>query len=296
MPKRPILRATFDNVPDRLTNYLRSAVADFDKESFYYFAAGTVALFYLRKNMTDPETSDFLNIRRTTRGGLWYGHSGRVILIGETLFLMRSTPGFPEFCRRMSGRDLRSTYFESYAARMFIEGGYQVFARPESGIRGRDFDFEAAREGKIVNVEVTALTQEAFASQTVKNALQQKRKQLPDTDSAIVFCILPESWWETSGLGPILTQIVEKFFERTRRVTAVVFVIEKHFDLEREGRIGCLSIRHLCLLHPNPRRPIDSLAIFKDTWITGENSMNPPTQRRENEFFRWVDSIFANKG
>jgi hypothetical protein len=285
----------FDNVPDKLTNYLRSAVVDFDRESFYYFAAATVALFYLHKSMVDPETSDFLNIRRTSRGGIWYGHSGRVILIGETLFLMRSTPGFPEFCRRMAVRDLRSTYFESYAARMFIEGGYQVFARPESGVRGKDFDFQAVRDGETVNVEVTALTAPNFAPETVKNALQQKRKQLPDTDPAIVFCILPESWWASQSLGPPLTKIVEQFFERTRRIAAVVFVIEKHFDFEKDGPVGYLSIQHLCLSHPNPRQPVSSLDFFKTAWEHTASATGEATQRRENEFFWWVDSIFATR-
>jgi hypothetical protein len=77
----------YENVPDRLTNYLRSAAVDFDRESFYYFVAAYLGVFYLRKNFRNPETSNFLNIRRTSRGGIWYGHSGRVILIGETLFL-----------------------------------------------------------------------------------------------------------------------------------------------------------------------------------------------------------------
>jgi hypothetical protein len=45
------------------------------------------------------------------------------------------------------------------------------------------------------------LTAPNFAPETVKNALQQKRKQLPDTDPAIVFCILPESWWASQSLG-----------------------------------------------------------------------------------------------
>ncbi len=283
----------FDNVPDQLTNYLRGAVADFDRESFYYFAAATVALFYLQKNLTDSATSDFLNIRSTGRGGVWYGHSGRVILIGETLFLMRTAPGFAEFCRRLSGRDLRPAYFETYAARMFIEGGYRVFARPESGTRGRDFDFRAVREDETVNVEVTALTGSQFTPQTIQNALQRKRKQLPDTEPAIVFCVLPESWWGTTSLGPLLTKIVERFFERTKRIAAVVFVIEKHFDFEKDGPIGYLSIQHLCLLHPRPRRPISSLEFFKNSWEAAAGSSTEPTQRRENEFFRWVDHIFG---
>lgn len=228
----------FDNVPERLTDYLRGAAADFDRESFYYFAAAYLGVFYLRKNFTIPETSDFLNIRRTSRGGIWYGHSGRVILIGEALFLMRSAPGFSEFCRRLQGRDLRSTYFEIYAARMFFEGGYEVRAKPEEGIKGEDFDFQAIAEGETINVEVTALTPNEFSPQTVENALRQKRKQLPDVAPAIIFCILPESWATTTNLGPILGQLTKRFFESTRRVSAVVFVVGCTLISKRTGQSG----------------------------------------------------------
>jgi hypothetical protein len=76
----------FENVPKRLTDYLTGTASDFDRESFYYFAAAFLGVFYLQKNLMKPETSDFLDIRRTSRGGIWYGHVGRVLLIGETLF------------------------------------------------------------------------------------------------------------------------------------------------------------------------------------------------------------------
>ncbi len=282
-----------DNVPARLTEYLREAAADFDRESFYYFVAAYVSLFYLGKNFTDEKTSDFLSIRKTTRGTIWWGHMGRVIIIGESIFLMRSAPGFSEFCRRLSGRDLRSTYFEIYAARMFFEGGYEVGARPEVGVRGEDFDFYAVRNGETVNVEVTALTPGQFSSQNVQNALNHKRKQLPDTDPAIIFCILPESWSETA-MGPSLGRLTTQFFGSTRRVSAVVYVIEKHVEWEEDGKIGHLSMQHLCLLHPNARRPTSSLSFFNcETWDASPT--NPPTMRRENEFFQWADSLFISK-
>jgi hypothetical protein len=286
----------FENVPKRLTDYLRAAASDFDRESFYYFAAAFLGVFYLKKNFMKPETSDFLDIQRTSRGGIWYGHVGRVVLIGETLFLMRSSPGFSEFRRRMCGRDLRSTYFEMYAARMFLEGGYEVRARPEAGVRGEDFDFQAVVDGETVNVEVTALTAKNFSPQTVENALHQKRKQLPDTDASIIFCVLPESWVTTENLGPILGELTKRFFESTGRVSAVVFVVEMHVT-EKDEPIGNFWLHHVCLLHPNPRRPIRSLAFFtNDAWrTTGVTPGEPPTMRRESEFFQWVDSIFSIK-
>src|SRR5687768_9379083 len=48
----------FENVPQHLTNYLRAAASDFDRESFYYFAAAYLGVFYLKRNFTKPETSN----------------------------------------------------------------------------------------------------------------------------------------------------------------------------------------------------------------------------------------------
>lgn len=284
----------FQNVPKRLTDYLINAACDFDRESFYWFAAVSVGLFYLGRNLTQPETGDFLNFQRTSRGGVWYGYVGRVVLIGETLFLMRSSPGFLELCRRMRGRDLRSTYYEMYAARMFLEGGYEVRAKPEVGIRREDFDFQAITKAETVNVEVTALTAENFSAQTVENALNHKRKQLPDTDASVIFCVLPESWATTENLGPTLGELTGRFFGRTRRVTAVVFVVEMYITGSDEP-VGSFWIHHACLLHPNPRRPIKSVAfIANDAWNpTNVTPLGSSTMRRESEFFRWVDSIFS---
>jgi hypothetical protein len=145
-----------------------------------------------------------------------------------------------------------------------------------------------------VNVEVTALTAKNFSPQTVENALHQKRKQLPDTDDSVIVCVLPESWATTENLGPILGKLTKQFFDGTRRVSAVVFVVEVHVSGKDEP-IGGSWLHHACLLHPNPRRPIRSLAFFtNDAWKPTEvTPLGSPTMRRESEFFRWVDSIFS---
>jgi hypothetical protein len=184
-----------------------------------------------------------------------------------------------------------------YAARMFLEGGYEVRAKPEAGIRGADFDFQAIADGEKVNVEVTALTAKNFSRQTVENALHQKRKQLPDTDASVIFCVLPESWATTENLGPILGELTKQFFDSTRQVSAVVFIVEMHVSGKDEP-IGTFWLHHVCLLHPNPRRPIRSVAFFtNDAWKPTEvTPLGSPTMRRENEFFRWVDGIFGTNG
>jgi hypothetical protein len=180
---------------------------------------------------------------------------------------------------------------------MFLEGGYEVTAKPETGVRGRDFDFQAAVDGETVNVEVTALTARKYSPQTVENALHDKRKQLPNADASVIFCVLPESWATTENLGSSLGELTKRFFESTGRVSAVVFVVEV-YDTDKDEPIGTFWIHHVCLLHPNPRRPIRSLAFFaNDAWNpTRVTSGGQPTMRRENEFFRWVDSIFCTKG
>ncbi|HWK96040.1 MAG TPA: hypothetical protein VNR39_11505 [Pseudolabrys sp.] len=286
----------FENIPSRLTQYLRGAAVDFDREAFYYFAAAFLGVFYLRKNLLTGETCDFLEPRKNTRGNIWYGHTGRIVLIGETLFMMRSSPGFAELCRRLGGRDFRSTYFEMYAARIFLEAGYQIRARPESGIKGQDFDFQASRDDETVNVEVTALTAKRFSAQTVENALNQKRKQLPDTEPALIFCVFPEDWALTPNLGGLLNEPVARFFQSTRKVGAVVFMVETYVT-DKDAPVGNFWMHHVCLFHPNPRKPVKSASFFAaDAWINTRRSPGePPTMRRESEFFAWADSIFLSR-
>ena len=97
---------------------------------------------------------------------------------------------------------------------MFFEGGYEVRAKPEAGVRGEDFDFQGIKDGEAVNVEVTALTAKSFSPQTVENALNQKRKQLPDTEASVIFCVLPESWATTENLGSKLTELTKRLTEK----------------------------------------------------------------------------------
>ena len=95
-------------------------------------------------------------------------------------------------------------------------------------------------------VEVTALTATSFSERTVKNALNAKRKQLPDDLPAVIFCLYPESWF-TAGPDVVragLIKAANRFFS-SKRVNVVVFMSEQHWDAAGNGTLGALFITHL---------------------------------------------------
>src|SRR5260370_28685974 len=183
-------------------------------------------------------------VKRKPDGSVSYEYTVRILLIGETLFLLRSQPGFSEVCRRFSGRYFRSTFFELAAARMFVRVKFEIHAKPETGVRGDDFDFRAVRLGDSIKVEVTALTAPTFSVKTVKNALNAKRKQLPNDSPAILFCIYPESWF---AVGPDLLRFglmhtAFQFFSESKRINTIAFMGEQHWDASGNRTLGALFV------------------------------------------------------
>ena len=240
--------------------------------------------------------------RKSPLGGssLTYEYTVRLLSIGETLFLLRKTPGFSEQCRRWRGRDFRATFFELFAARLFLAGGFQIHAKPEIMVRGEDYDFTAINGDASINVEVTALTVVKYTERTIWNALNDKRDQVPVDAPAVLICIIPETWLDEAGCDKKLENITSDFFRRqTRRINAVVYVSEKHIDKDGDGSYGMLIFRTLVYFHPNPRIPCPELAFLSDGSLnrTGEAlraSSDPFVDgvtllRATSEFYQWVD-------
>ena len=92
--------------------------------------------------------------------------SAKILGVGESLFLLRNTTGFSEFCERWKKQDFRSTYYELVSARIFAQRGYNVKLTEPKGIKGDDFDFQASRGDELINAEVTALTAEEYSEST----------------------------------------------------------------------------------------------------------------------------------
>jgi hypothetical protein len=294
----------FDNVPAWLTEKIRGlpALQLPDRESVYLHAAGWVIARYLGKDVSSPNEDAFFDYREDTTGALWHGHVNRVISVGESLFVLRSSPGFPEFCRRLRQRNLRSAYFEMLAAKQSFKAGFAVHARFETGVKGEDFDFRAVRSGESVNVEVTALTAKTYSVNTVLNALGQKRKQIPATAAAVLYCVLPEEWltgrldWDFS-----LFHIANQFLAGTRRVNVIVFWLEEHMNMGAGKPGGALGLTRKAYGNAEPRIPLkDSSFLFAGeisrvdfhrAVTTGKGLERLLKDSYNSDFFKWVDHM-----
>jgi hypothetical protein len=186
-------RARFPNVPDKLTVFVRDHMTEYkrtgDRNLLYLEAAGGVIRQYTGIYAFSGETDPYLKAEKINQeGGISYVFPLRVLLMGETLFLLRSCDGFDDMCRRLKEqRDLRSAFYELRVARIFFDAGFNINVRPEINKLGEDFDFEASQRDLKINVEVTALKEKEFYEETAFNALDRKENSLLQISPRLYF-------------------------------------------------------------------------------------------------------------
>jgi hypothetical protein len=301
----------FPNVPDRLTVFVRDHMLEFqntrEREHLYLEAAGGVIAQYLEKNYFDKKADAFLGAREVnSQGEIWYGFPLRVILIGETLFLLRNCKGFSEICHRLKTRDLRASYYEMLAAKIFFRAGFDIEMRRETQRLGDDFDFTAIRGRFAINAEVTALQEKEFYERTAINALNWKRRQLPKDKPAVIFCVVPAQWEKLAfDINEWAASVAHEFFlSGSRRVNRLVFYMERHIDAPNsQSRGGFITIAKT-YDNPNPYFPCNLDHIFdlqgrsdltqlliEDSVDSPESAKSLAKDMRTGEFYEWVDSF-----
>jgi hypothetical protein len=254
------------------------------REVVYIRAAIAVVAYYINVDTPFGRNDPFLQIKAIPGTTLADPHYQlRICLIAETLFLLRKSDGFNEFCRRLRRRDLRATFYETLAARLFFDARYQVHSRPEQYIKGEDYDFWTIKDGSRINVEVTTLAEQAFYAKTIRNSLNQKRKQLPNTAAAVIIIVLPNQWAENhpnANWDAYLLHLSSDFFRTSKRISTIIFLQEQFVQMVHGIGIALVSYHYV---HPSPRFPIKDRAfipISHDLRLVSDS-----------EFFRWVDSI-----
>jgi hypothetical protein len=263
----------FENIPDRLTESVKGLgeIINVNTDIRYIAAAGAVSAEYISKNFFGPNPDKFLNAQWTNAdGNQGYEYSTRILLIGETLFVLRSCPGFSEFCARLKERELRATFYELYGAKYFFRWGFEIHGRPLTYVKGQDFDFSAVRGEEEINVEVTAPTVKEFSAKTLANALHHKRTQVPKTKPATIVCVLPESWATKENWNIHAPNIVRKFLTGTRRVNAVILLMEHHLGEFKTGG-GAFVVHQNTILNRNTYFQLrDSSFLFTGVQISSK--------------------------
>ena len=303
----------FPNVPKMLEEAVRRP-PNFvgEQPTFrYLWAANCVAWFYIGKSMDPGRGASIFGLNPADFDNNSAIDIAHIQAIGTILFELRLCSGFSEFCRRLSERDLQSTFFELLAARLFYPFRFDLLARPEVGIRGEDFDFVAVRNSEELNVEVTSLTAPRF-SNTIINALNHKRKQLPNTKPAIIICHFPAKWVSPDfDLGFALMHTAFRFLAGTRRINAVIFHTTQPRNLG-DGA-SAIAIFQKIFANTTPRFSADLDFLYKGLsgthWRASIRRFRRESGRSliqekprlmgellekfpKGEFEQWVDSLF----
>jgi hypothetical protein len=300
----------FHDVPAFLTIVIRDSFYPYanDREILYVRAAIAVIAYYVDRHFLVDRQDAYLQ-SEIIRDTNVVNHKTplRRLLIGRNLFDLRRMNGFSEFCRRLSHRDVRSTLYEILAARLCASGGYTIIARPETYVKGQDYDFSAIRDGEQINIEVTTLAEKEFFPKTITNSLNHKRKQVPPTSPAIIFISLPMQWMSIKMEWDFyLMQTCFGFFCQSKRINAVVFFGERYFESDSPGKGGFLITKRT-YTNQNARIKmknmdflfrrecvapiIEQLGAGKIGTITSDQMERVADHLMTGDFYRWVDYL-----
>jgi hypothetical protein len=294
---------------ERIATAIRNSVRSAKRRGahpnvFYLTVAEIVIAECMRRKPSSAASEQFFD-RPKTGAPVHWQYQSRILAVADTLFAIRDIEGFDIHCKRLRDQDVRASFYEGFAARMFLQLGFSVKVRPPTGRKGEDFDFLATKDTTTINVEVTTLAGERYSSVTVENALEKKRKQLPADGPGVIFVVPPESWYEPGHMEmqQTLRDDAERFVQKTERINAIVYLGEEHNDFGLDRR-GWLGFHFDACLHSVPRFPVPELDRFLDGTLSdpaavssAEKLSDLETLRTVNQsgFFDWAEAFWNEK-
>lgn len=262
---------------------------------FVYVAAGFhLIVSYLGADFVTKNKSFF---HWADKGPIPGEMSSSLVVFAEKLFALRNSEGFDNVLNRFKGREVRASFFEVYAADMFLRAGFSVRFRPETGIKKQDFDFIATTGNEEVNAEVTAFTSSEFSFSTINNSLNAKRKQLPKDRPAVLFCVYPGEWQAQINVATAFRETAHRFLHSTRRINCIIFLGEVRVEITNTDKRGVL-FQNMAVANDNPYHPTKALQFFhehteRSRQAQGASSMaefeEALKKYRVSDFHKWVE-------
>lgn len=257
-------------VPKKLKEELTEAAEKWaeDREGMLFAMAFKVIRFFLgaewaeRKIKLQEKPDPFMFNEFDEESENRFTHMSRVVELAHFLYCLHTSTNFDAMLKRFTERPTKPCFYESEIASRFVEADYEVEIVVETGVKGDDFDFVARKNGCQINVEVTAKDDDTQISVlTIQNTLNDKRKQLPDDNPAVLYVIIPTAWTDNGEVAEaVFTEATDSFFAGSKRINAIVIWWERSFELD-EGRVIARAFRPY--LHPDPRHQIDDLSFLE---------------------------------
>jgi len=258
-----------------LVNKLRINLSAIAKGGFYDDLAKAIAVafviieHFLGKDFSDRyiapsnNPNPYMMNGFDTDPGSRFLYQDRVIRFADYLYRLQGEQGFDILLERFtSNRDMRSVNLEAMVANYFKKHQFDVEILRLTGVKGRDFDFTAMRNVDVFNVEVTGCTNDKFSARNLTNVLNSKRKQLPSTGPALLYCILPQEWLSHyPDLNFGLFHVTCNFYEISKRINAVIYVMSQ---IRRIGSGAAFFDVFAPITNPNARFKPDLSFLFQD--------------------------------
>lgn len=153
----------------------------------------------------------------------------KIYEFSEALLNLQFADGFDERINDIRSADdkrVESAFAEFTAASMLLRQQISFRFIKETGVRGRDYDFEIMLDASCTICADAKCKLEATEIDTdsVKQSLQDARGQLPADRPGLIFVKVPQAWLEKPLMKSVLRDVAAHFMKSTGRIVNVIYL------------------------------------------------------------------------
>jgi hypothetical protein len=273
----PVARITDKHLLKSLWNFPIEIVLN-DTYRCFYLSLAVVKYFFgpewCDEHLQDNGQSGYLTLRWRDQTDA-EKQSFRIVDLAELLFNLQHVEGFDDCIQRMREGDIEGTYAELDFGRMLYTGSVDFRFVTPSGKKGDDFDIEIVlKDGIVVCADAKCKVEATeYSENSVRNSLNDARKQFPNDRPSIVFVKIPSSWFDQPNIKYELTRIANEFLRGTGRVVSVKYYVEEIY-WESGAIAHTLSFQEIDNIYPinrfDPSRSWDMFAEADETATPNE--------------------------